>query len=414
MRFLEVLFYSLIFSFCLGQFGKLPLVRGEANIYIWDILASFLVFYWLVYRLGVDRGLRLPPFWLPLFVFSFTATISLVNGRRWIGLREWLVSSGYLIRWLVFSGVYFVTEDLKEKFMGFRGRMVNVLILSGVILAFLGYLQLAVFPDLSELDPKLGWDPHQNRMVSTWLDPNFLGAYLVLSLSLLAGKLFDRTLSNAERPIIFCFFLLLAFALFLTFSRSAWAMFALVLGVFGIFKSRKLLILMLITFLGAYLLVPRVQTRISGITDPSDSASLRLISWGKTLEIIRKYPFLGVGFNAFRYAQERAGFFRDARGVEVGGGHAGSGSDSSLLLILATTGLCGFLSFLWLGGAVIRRLLQLVRNDLAESLDHRGQFLSLALLSVLVGVLLESNFINSLFFPPILIWFWIVLGLVVE
>jgi len=375
------------------------------RLYLWDIVAALLVFLWLFWRLGVEKSLELPPLWFPIAAFSLWSLICLLNGKRWIGMGEWAVAAAYWGRWVIYAGVYFVVSDLVRIVSGLRSQIANVLVFSGIVLALLGFAQLLVFPNLSDLDPALGWDPHQGRLVSTWLDPNFLGAYFVLCLSLLTGRFLDsRRNSTTPRVLLAISYLLLGAALILTFSRSAWGMLAVVIGVFGLFKSRKLLLLMVGLFFGAYFLVPRVQTRLAGVTDPADSASLRLVSWQQTFKIIKEYPLLGVGFNAFRYAQERQGFFRSERGVPLGREHSGAGSDSSLLLVWATTGVVGLLIYLWLYGRVAWGAWQ----------EHnRNALLALPLLAGLVGLFLEASFVNSLFYSPIVLWLWIVVGLVV-
>ena len=119
-------------------------------------------------------------------------------------------------------------------------------------------------------------------------------------------------------------------------------MFAVSIFLFGIIRSRKLLFLSLIVGFLAYFMIPRIQTRVAGITDPDDSAKLRFVSWERTFTIAKDHLLLGVGFNNFRSTQEDYGFF-DYNIPE--GGRAGAGSDSSLLLILATTGLIGFVLY---------------------------------------------------------------------
>ncbi|MFC1622168.1 O-antigen ligase family protein, partial [Patescibacteria group bacterium] len=122
------------------------------------------------------------------------------------------------------------------------------------------------------------------------------------------------------------------------------------------------------------------QTRIAGITDPADSASFRLISWKNTWEIAKDNLLFGVGFNAFKFAQEEHGFLTPDSARK----YSATGSDSSLLLVLATTGILGLSVFLF------------------------GMFYpvfakrSLFLLIVTMSLFLESQFINSLFFPQIL------------
>ena len=175
---------------------------------------------------------------------------------------------------------------------------------------------------------------------------------------------------------------ILLLAIFLTFSRSSWAALAVIIFVFGVVKTKKLLFVALLLAFLAYFAVPRIQTRLAGITDPADSASFRLQSWRNTSEIISDNILHGVGYNAFRYAQKDYSFF------EVGsmGGHAGAGADSSFLLVFATTGILGFLIFLAAYFYPINK--------------------SVLLTSAVLGMLVQSQFINLFFYPQIMfLWF---------
>jgi len=249
---------------------------------------------------------------------------------------------------------------------------------------------LAVLPDFAVLDKSLGWDPHKNRLTSTFFDPNFTGGYLSLSLGMALGALLLKKLKFTFWEI--CIFIVIpASALFLTFSRSSWAMFAVTLFLLGLLRVRKLLLLGVVLAFFAYFAVPRVQTRISGVTDPADSAAFRLVSWKNSIEIAKDHLGLGVGYNAYRYAQYDYGFF------EAGklGGNAGAGSDSSLLFVLATTGVTGLFFFL-LGLATF----------FVRSRDEIDRDWKIIIFALFCGLLLQSQFINSLFYPQIL-FFWI-------
>lgn len=391
MRLTKLLLSLFILTLPLGQLGRLPLGAG-VNLYQSDVLAALVLVSWLFYALAVRKRLSLPFFVFPLFLFSSIAFISLVNGWRWVSPDEWLVSSLYLWRFLLYASLSLIVWDLVRENPALRCQVVNFLILSGVVLAVAGFIQFRFLPDFRWLAYEEGWDPHKNRLLSTFFDPNFTGAYLVLSLSLvLAGLSATRTLPS------FFSFLLLLLALIFTFSRSAWLMFGAVVGVFGLLRSRWLILFAVAIAFLAYFLIPRVQTRIAGVTDPADSAHFRILSWRRTWQIFREHPFSGVGFNSFRYAQISHGFF------DLGdpfGGHAGAGSDSSLLLVLATTGIFGLFAFLYLLGGTF-----------SAAWRTRLYPFSLAFLASLVGLLGESNFVNSLFYPPIMAWFWIMVGI---
>ena len=151
----------------------------------------------------------------------------------------------------------------------------------------------------------------------------------------------------------------------------------MIILLIGLMRARWLVALALVAVFLTYFAVPRVQTRISGITDPTDSAAFRLVSWGNAWEIAKDNLALGVGFNSFRFAQQDYGFF-DAGTL---GGNAGSGSDSSFLLVLATTGVLGFLVF---------------------SLSYIFPAKNLILLPILSGLFLQTQFINALFYPQIM------------
>lgn len=412
MKLTRLLLYFLLLTLPLGQLGRLPLGSEYVNLYLPDVLIPLIIFVWLGYALGIRKKLELPPLANFIFLFGFVALISLANGKRFIGLGEFIVSAMYLVRWLLYAGLYFVVWD--KEISNLRSQISNLLILSGVILALAGFVQLMVLPDFTKLDPELGWDPHKNRLASTFFDPNFAGAYLVLTLVLLFSELLHKgAKARPQRPqaglrggrgtkgvkdLVLGFLGVVVFvALILTFSRSAWLMFAVAMGVLGVLKSRKLLILALVAFLAAYALVPRVQTRIAGGVDPDDSARARITSWKATFKIIKDHPLVGIGFNAFRYAQARYGFFGFREPL---GGRAGAGSDSSLLLVLATTGIVGLIAFLLLGFKALWPVWL-----------KRADPLALATLAGFAGLLVESNFINSLFYPWIMVWMWVTLAL---
>ncbi len=408
MKLTRLLLYLLLLTLPLGQLGRIPVGGENVNLYLPDVLIPLIIFVWLGYALGIRKKLDLPPLSNFIFLFSFIALISLINGKRFIGMGEFLVSAMYFVRWALYAGIYFVVYDLMRGIKGLKGikaTTTKLLIFSGVVLALAGFVQLVVLPDFTKLDPSLGWDPHRNRLASTFFDPNFVGAYLVLTLTLLFSEVLYKGIKGLKGIKLGMAIAIVFVALILTFSRSAWLMFAVSMGVMGVLKSRKLLILALVAFLAAYALVPRVQTRVAGGVDPDDSASARIVSWKDTLEIVKEHPLIGVGFNAFRYAQARYGFFDFKDPL---GGRAGAGSDSSLLLVLATTGVVGLAAFLLMGF----KALWPIWLNFSNPTPPCRQAGSLAVLASFAGLLAESNFINSLFYPWIMVWLWTMLALI--
>lgn len=376
MKVTRLLLYILILSLPLGQFGRIPVGFEGVNFYIHDLIVPVLVFYWLIYSLAA-KSLKIPKFYFYVLAFIAIAFISLINGKRWTSDFEFLVSAFYFLRWVLYSLVFLVVAGITKD----KKTVEKYILISGLLLAIVGFVQLVILPDLSTLDRSLGWDPHKNRLVSSFFDPNFTGAYLVMGF----------TLALALRR--FSFVTIFSIGILLTFSRSTWLMTSIVIATYGLLKSRKLLLVSLLVAASAYYFVPRVQTRISGATDPADSAHFRIISWKNTWDIAKDNLLTGVGFNSFRYAQKRYGFFTDFDNPS--GGRAGAGSDSSILFVLATTGILGLVSYLLI-------YLKVLKDSLKDNI---------LLTSLIPALLIESQFINSMFFPQIMILFWILVGL---
>lgn len=387
MKFIKLVLVFLFLSLTLGQFGRLPFFQGSFNFYLQDLMVFILVisgFFYIIAK-GKIGSFTISTTLLFGLIFVAWALVTFIYNSQWLSLNQNLLGFSYWARFLLYLCVYFVLsqiylicgEDLKNF-------IVTLTIISGLAIAITGFIQLILLPDLSVLSGS-GYDPHRNRLVSTFLDPNFTGAFLVLTLNLLFSKFSSRSLRQYLMVSI-----LLA-ALILTFSRSAWLMFAISIFLFGILRSRKLLLLALIVGFLAYFLIPRIQTRVAGITDPDDSAKLRFVSWERTITIAKDHLWLGVGFNNFRASQEEYGFF-DYNIPE--GGRAGGGSDSSLLLIFATTGLIGFVLY-----AIF--YLSIVGSSISAVM--KGESIAIGLFISMVGLLFESNFINSLFFTPIML-----------
>lgn len=371
----KVLFVILLLTLTLAQLTNISR-SGGFNIYLFDAVALVFSFYGIFLML-INKSFVIPKSLFFYLVFLIFGAFSLFANSANYSSVELLTSSFYIVRFFsyLFSAIFLY--NLLEKDLISSDFLVSSFILSGLVLAIAGFVQLIVLPDFTALESSLGWDPHKGRLASTFFDPNFAGAYLVLCLSLLLDKAFSKN-PYSRFWLVFSLSVLFS-AILLTFSRSAWLMLGVVLVTFGLTKARFLLVLSIFVAFGAYFAVPRIQTRISGITDPADSAHFRLISWENALEIAQDNIVLGVGFNSYRYAQESYSFF-DAG---TSGGNSGAGADSSFLFVLATTGFIGFCIFC------------------VAYFVPVFAFRNVLNIAVLSSLFLESLFINSFFYPQI-------------
>ena len=118
------------------------------------------------------------------------------------------------------------------------------------------------------------------------------------------------------------------------------------------------------------------------------SSEARLETAGNALLIIKNNPLIGVGFNSYRYAQFRYGLRNRANAQS----HADSAPDNSFLFVIATTGIVGFILYLFLWVRVFK-----ISSVLA--------------IASITGVFINSMFINSLFYPFIMLWLWIIIAI---
>ncbi len=161
-------------------------------------------------------------------------------------------------------------------------------------------------------------------------------------------------------------------------------------------KAAKFLMVVGIVFLLIVVFLPRKSGGEGVRLVRTVSSQARIGSWQEALIVARDHPFLGVGFNTYRYAAKQYGFLSG----DWEQSRAGAGVDSSLLFVLATTGVLGFTSYIWYWLVAIRRAAGKINSEI-----------SIIVLSSVGAILVHSFFLNSLFYPWSLGWLNIILGL---
>ena len=381
--------YSWILALAIisGQLIKLP-IAGQGGATVLDLT---IILFCLLGLIKLKFKLKKPSLFLKsAMVFIFIAILSLILTPLHLRPEEILISFFYTVRfafysllcWIILSGAF---PALKAD------NIQKILIFSGLTLAVSGLIQFFFLPDLRFLTG-LGWDPHYFRTVSTFLDPNFAGAYFVLTLMLFINSkshLGGKTILT--RRVFYIFFVILYVALLTTFSRSSYLMF-LVSGTILAFlkKSTKLFLITVILF--STLLVG-FQIYVQLVASPRNinreqSASFRFNTWEQGVILFQKFPILGVGFNTYRYAIKQFNL-GDEQFLKS---HGASSNDSSLLFVASTTGIVGLISYLIF-------LISLFKYSYPKNL---------VLGSAIGGLLIHSIFSNSLFYPPILSWIMLI------
>jgi len=388
-----------IFTLLLGQLTRFSLSSG-GSIVLNDFLIPLVFFVWLLIKL---RKKEIPIYktslnW-PLGLFILIALFSLLLNWNHFLPSEIIQGAAYLVRFVSYALVFFLTLDVvkdKDTFSKFY----NFAIWTGLLFAFLGFLQLVFIPSF-EFMAKYGWDPHLNRLLSTFFDPNYAGGFLVLVCSLVLGRMLF-TDNKAEKGLWFYAFLFLTLAIILTYSRSTYLAFAIMVLVIGILRSWRLLLFGALALVVAFFAFPRMQERILGGFSLDATAKMRLENYKEAQEIIEDNWLIGVGYNNLRAVREAYGQVLDVKS------HAAGGFDSTFLTILATTGVFGLLVYLWLCFRILKETFKQFW-DKKSSPVLRG--LGLGIFAGFLGLIAHSQFVNSLLYPHIMLYLWFVLGL---
>jgi O-antigen ligase len=115
-------------------------------------------------------------------------------------------------------------------------------------------------------------------------------------------------------------------AIYLTYSRSALLMLVVSLFVFLWFYGMKKYLAGVFVLLLIFLFFSPKSFQTEGTNIFRIASSEARIESAKTaIEIAQKQPLFGVGFNAYRYAQNRYGYLTDKKWGET---HAGAGTDN--------------------------------------------------------------------------------------
>ncbi len=399
IKILSSLFFIFLALFPFGQLTKIPLGflnLPEVHLYLADIVLFFLILVWGSWRfLTKKKKYKLPPLAKPIFSFVLIGGISLIVNSLLFSGRELGIGFLYLLRWFFYAVLYFVLMDLKNQFNWLNwenGRC--FLIIIGSAVGFFALIQYFLWPNLKALEV-LHYDPHFYRAVGTFLDPGFTGIILVLTLILISNNIFNESsqkIFDKKSLAInhYLLFLILYLVLALTYSRASWLAFFISMTLLSVYKKSWKLFLLVVGVLTLTLIfIPR-PTGEGGKLSRTYTIQARIKNTQQALKIIREKPFFGVGFNTLRYYQKSQGFL-DKENWQLN--KAGAGLDNSWLFLLATTGIFGFFTYLWLWGKIVK--------------NSQRNFLVLISLSAL---LTHSFFLNSLFYPWVMAWLWLLLS----
>jgi hypothetical protein len=372
----------LLFILIAGHWGRFDLSPG-LSVYLFD-LAMVLVAIRIVFDRTTRNNLPTKPFFFPLLSFLGILGISLAVNLWRLTPYQAGHSSLYLVRLILYAVTYFWASDTLA-----RISWLKFLAVFGTAISLLGLLLLLLMPD-QRLLSYLGYDPHYHRLVSSYLDPNFSGLIIVLTLILLSVYP-----GFSAQPWRILFLGINFTALILTYSRSSYLALIVAAVIYSVMRRRFLAPVFLVLVIAVFAMIPK-ENYISLDLFRIETLVAR---WGNLLSGWRYFlsaPLFGLGFNTLRFTVAPKESL-----VTIIPSRALSGFDNSFIFLLVTSGVMGLFFYIKLVIAVFQSVI----------VKHKRKGPEGALIIPTFGALFcHALAVNSLFYPPVFLWTMILLG----
>lgn len=392
----------LLISLVAGQVIRLPLPGQGGGVLLSDVATVVTILAAGAHLLAHRK--------IPLFIailFGFIgmflcwsayplvfASTSLKSGEIIIALAYWARLASILL--LILALLILRSQPYMNVLLR-RGLHITV-----YAIVILGFTQLFFMPNISALT-KYGWDPHESRLVSTWLDPNFIGVFLIMLVPVVISRVRKIPLSWIGVGAIL-------FALITTQSRSSWiaalALLTLFPCVLIVLKNHvsSLTIKWLvgngvvISALGIMIVVGMFPHRISGLVTADDTVQLRANALQEGwYRVIEPNSVIGTGYNAYQF------YARDAGLISNFSIHSRAGLDNSFFTLWATTGLIGLALLVSLGTWIV--------GLLWKKWQQGREVYPLLGLAAIGALVIHALFVNSLLYAHLGITLALVIAL---
>lgn len=373
-----------------ANLGRIPLLATgdrEAPLLLNDICMVFVVGVGALAGL-MARSFRLDRLTMLALLFASVGAYSALLAVPRYGLTSWqlVISLAYLVRWLVYFGLYVVIINLVQS----EDAMTLWRTLEAAILVFaaFGLVQAVFIPHFAQVvypasRVAIDFDEQGHRLVSTVLEPNMAGAMIMLVLLVQLAQLAGGERLSSWKP------LLLFAALVATLSRSSFLGLTIGGGVILLVRgvSRRVLRALVVVVLFVLAAAPKLLQFAASYNKLGIDASAlsRVASWIRAIRIFSDHPILGIGFNTYAFVQESYGYIRMGNGTYS--------LDGGLLFVAVMTGVVGLLIYLAMLELVVRRCRAVWRDPTAPS---AWRALATGIAAGTVALCVHSFFVNSL------------------
>jgi len=380
----DISFHSKTFLFF--NISTYFLLAGTVSYFLWKQLG----------RLKQNKKQVVAFFEFPVFLFIIACLLSFVNAgdpERSIFMFKSILT-GIII-------LYFIKELFMEDKNTLKGLGYSY-VCGASITALLGFFQYFTGTPMGFIgNPGIHNFIGQNnevytRLVSTMQHPNLLAAALLPAVFInpaLWISLKKKTAWLTGYHLIS--FLVLVFAVILTYSRAVWL--GLLIGFIGLliivaWNNKKIIMVSAVVITALFLLFHvQILERLKGTTENDVNVVSRIEAWKSAILMFKDYPLTGIGLNNYYTTYEK--YKTPAAPFIMEDAH------NTFLNTAAELGLFGIAAFLWL-------LVVFFRKFFSPGKEVK------VLLVGLLALLIAGCFENLWFDPRVIAVFWIFLAFI--
>lgn len=334
-HFVNILFYCTCVLYGLGQLGRVHIPDQPIYFYLYEL---FIVFITLILIFTYkQRPLKHYDFTHPIILFLVWMGISIFISFFYYSWIENFIAFLYAVRLFIYGvfTVYFYYFIHIEKI-----KLSRLIFILSIWILLSSVIQYFLYPNIGNI-AYLGWDPHVSRLVGIFLDPPIAASIFFLAGWYMVSRFFFQKywIQAVILSIISCIFIVL------TYSRGAIvALFSTVIIYSVSVKRYGIIVFSIIVISTLIYFIPKAQTESINLMRTT-SITARFDDYQKGLEILRKNPFFGIGYNHIRFEKEV--YIDEVFLEDYNPSHGIASFHSSFMTILVTGGIVGFVLFLY-------------------------------------------------------------------
>ncbi len=392
----RVALYTLIFSMLLSpEFGSRSTEGGGVTIRLEDFLLIVIAFGWFA-RAAIFKELGLlkkTPLNRPILFYILACVVSTAFGMMY-GRVQFVKGFFFVLKYIEYFIVYFIAVN----YLNTRKQARNLII--GLLIVFV----VVCFTSMAQI-------PQGERITAPFEgeggEPNTLGGYLLLILSVVAGLLLntDRKDPNKYKFLLFIMCFLAIIPILFSQSRGTWTAAVPCYLTFLLVSNKKVILsifLVLTLVIGPFVIpatikerfmytfkkqpgwVSQFQEKVGGVTFDT-ATSERISSYKRAFEAYFRHPVFGYGITGWRFL------------------------DAQYMKTLVETGALGLISF----GMLLYAILRETKKAYKCTDDKFLKGVAMGAYAGVLAMILHATGANTFIIVRIMEPFWFLMAIVI-